>query len=164
MYQKKSQKTECERSPDNPKRWRICLSCGRWSSKLSGRDNEFKEPTLRREYTVRRENLGGESTWRIRRWRKSSINNFGLFKDTSFVVIMLNREFNLCAERRTISYFQDFYYWIRCGGRIGVKPKHLRQKQIQLYWYCREGPNSVQKKKLCARIRSDEKISRKLFT
>ena len=26
---------------------------------------------------------------------------------------------------------------IRCGGRIGEKPKHLRQKQIQLHWYCR---------------------------
>ena len=31
------------------------------SAKLSGRDYEFQEPTLRREYTVRRENLSGES-------------------------------------------------------------------------------------------------------
>ena len=29
------------------------------SAKLSGRDYEFQEPTLRRESTVRRENLGG---------------------------------------------------------------------------------------------------------
>ena len=31
------------------------------SALLSGRDNEFQEPTLRREHTVRRENLSGES-------------------------------------------------------------------------------------------------------
>ena len=30
------------------------------SAKLSGRDYEFQEPTLRRESTVRRENLSGE--------------------------------------------------------------------------------------------------------
>ena len=29
-----SQKTECKRSPDNPKRRRICISCGRWFSKI----------------------------------------------------------------------------------------------------------------------------------
>ena len=29
-----SQKTECERSPDNPKRLRICISYGRWFSKI----------------------------------------------------------------------------------------------------------------------------------
>ena len=28
------QKTECERSLDNPKIWRICISCGRWFSKI----------------------------------------------------------------------------------------------------------------------------------
>ena len=37
-------------------------------------------------------------------------NNFGLFKDTSFSVTILNREFNLRAERRIIPYFQDLYY------------------------------------------------------
>ena len=31
------------------------------SATFSGRDYEFQEPTLRREYTVRRENLSGES-------------------------------------------------------------------------------------------------------
>ena len=31
------------------------------SAKLSERDYEFQEPTLRQEFTVRRENLGGES-------------------------------------------------------------------------------------------------------
>ena len=40
-------------------------------------------------------------------------NNFGLFKDTSFIVIILNREFNLRAQRRIIPYFQDVYYWTK---------------------------------------------------
>ena len=31
------------------------------SAKLSGRDYEFQEPTLRREYSVKRANLSGES-------------------------------------------------------------------------------------------------------
>ena len=56
-----SQKTECERSPENTKSRRICISCGSCSAKLSGRDYQFEEPTLRREYTVKRDNLSGES-------------------------------------------------------------------------------------------------------
>ena len=34
MHQNIFQKTECERSPDNPKRWRNCISCSRWLSKI----------------------------------------------------------------------------------------------------------------------------------
>ena len=34
---------------------------GDGSATLSGRDHEFQEPTLRREHTVKRENLSGES-------------------------------------------------------------------------------------------------------
>ena len=30
---------------------------------------------------------------------------------------------------------------VRWGRRIGEKPKHLRQKQIKFYWYCRGGRN-----------------------
>ena len=49
------------------------------SEKLSGRTFEFQEPTLRRDYTVRRKNLSGESrgdrgsvsTWRNKRWRRN---------------------------------------------------------------------------------------------
>ena len=45
-----SQKTECERSPDNPK-FVFLLSDG--SVKVSGRDYELQEPTLRREHTAK---------------------------------------------------------------------------------------------------------------
>ena len=36
-----SQKTECERSPDNPKGWRIYFSCGRWFSKIARKRLRF---------------------------------------------------------------------------------------------------------------------------
>ena len=99
------------------KRWRICISCGRWFRKLSGRDCEFQEPTLRRESTVRRENLSGEShgdreefsTWRTKRWHRSSERILGYSKRLSFILIILNREFNLRAERKIISLFHKIY-------------------------------------------------------
>ena len=57
-----SQKTECKRSPDNPKKdWEFIFPVADGSAKLSGREYEFQEPALRREPTVRRENLSGES-------------------------------------------------------------------------------------------------------
>ena len=67
--------------------------------------------------------------------------NFGLFKDTSLIVIILNQEFNFRAERRIIPYFQDLYCWTNllreevkdAERRIGEKPNHLRQKKIQFY-------------------------------
>ena len=45
-----SQKTECERSPDNPKKMEnLYFPVADGSAKLSGRDYEFQEPTLGRE-------------------------------------------------------------------------------------------------------------------
>ena len=84
----------------------------RGSAELSGRDHEFQEPTLRRESTVRRisaENLtaiGKSFDLKHKEMTQKIGNNFGLFKDTSFIVITLNREFNLRAERRIMPYFQ----------------------------------------------------------
>ena len=53
------QKTECERSRDNPKKmdnlYFLCLAT------LSGRDYEFREPTLGRESTVKRERVSSEN-------------------------------------------------------------------------------------------------------
>ena len=67
---------------------------------------------------------------------------FGLFKDTSFIVIRLNREFNFRAERRIIPHFTRFIILNETASEtkhamrgvvvIGEKPRHLRQKQIQL--------------------------------
>ena len=75
---------------------------------------------------------------------------FGLLKDTSFKVNVLNREFNLPVERRIILFSTSLYlstkfireeYTMR---REGWKSQTIwGKKQIQLYWYCRKGRNSV---------------------
>ena len=91
------------------------------SAKLSGRDYEFQEPTLRRESTVRRENLSHSAenltakgkSFDLKNNKKMTQkigNNLGLFRETSFIVVILNREFNLRAERRTVPCFQDLHY------------------------------------------------------
>ena len=79
------------------------------SAKLSGRDHEFQEPTLRRESTVREENLSGELTTigksfdlKNKKMTQKIGNNFGLFKDTSFIVIISNWEFNWRAENHSL--------------------------------------------------------------
>ena len=143
-----SQRTECERSPDNPKKMEnFVFPAADGSTKLSRRDYEFQEPTLRLESTVKRENPSGESqgdrvsTWRIGRWRRSSERLMCIQREFHLFVIILNREFNLRAERRIIPHFTRFTLLneppprrsIRCGERIGEKPKHLRQKQNQMY-------------------------------
>ena len=56
-----SQKTECERSPGNPKRWKICISCGRWFSKII--TEKIRVPGTHSEtgiHSKERENLIGE--------------------------------------------------------------------------------------------------------
>ena len=149
MHQKKSQKTECERSLDNPPKWRICISCGRWFSKII--TERLRVPRthsgtgIHREERISAENLkaiGKSFDPKNKRVTQKLGKNFGLFKDTSFIVIFLNREFNLRAKRRIIPDFQDFFQkkkkllqeeFFRCGSRIGEKPKRLRQKQIQLH-------------------------------
>ena len=90
---------------------------------------------------------------------------FGPFKDTSFIVIILIREFKSHAERRIIPSFTRFTSLnetparrnTRCGGRIGENPKHLRQKTnsiILIFQWRTEFCTLLQ---LCTRIRSDEK-------
>ena len=94
-----SKKTECKRSPDNPQRRRICISCGRWFTKIIRRDYEFQEPTLRRESTVKREResqrnlkaIGKSFNLKKQKMTKKSQRTFGLFNDTSFLVFKLNR-------------------------------------------------------------------------
>ena len=53
---------------------------------------------------------------------EESQKDFESFMVSKFFVIILNREFTFRVKRRI----------------IGENPKHLRQKQIQLYGYCRE--------------------------
>ena len=78
------------------------------TAKLSGRDCEFREPTLRREPTVRSEDLSGEiqgeseesqpaePTDDAKAWR----DFFWSIKMTSSIVITMNLEFNSLCRRR----------------------------------------------------------------
>ena len=141
------------------KDWDFVFPMEDGSAKISGRNYEFQEPALRRESTVRRENLSGEShrdreefrLEEIRRWRRRSgiiliysrtrhlLSSYWTERSTyvpreeSFLISQGFTLLNVTPPRRNI----------RCGRRIGEMPKHLRQKQIQLYSYCREGRNSV---------------------
>ena len=82
------------------------------TAKLSGRDYEFQEPTLRREQTVRR----GRVSVEIIMAKRKSLNRqnqkmtpkpakmFGPFKVTSSIVITLNSSSTLCAHGRHIPF------------------------------------------------------------
>ena len=78
---------------------------------LSGTDYEFREPSLRREQTVRRErervsveSLKAKRKSLNRQNQEKTLNSekiSGLFKVTSSIVIILNREFNcMCREKK----------------------------------------------------------------
>ena len=91
------------------------------SAKLSGRDYEFPEPTLRRKSTVKGERISAENLTAIgksfdlknKKMTQKLGKNFGLFKEDFIFVIILNRGFNLRAKKRIILYFQDLYYWTK---------------------------------------------------
>ena len=82
------------------------------SANLSGRNYELQEPTLRREYTVRRENLSGASQGDREEFQLEEtkdderINIFGLTQKLGknsipFNVIILNREVLLHVPRKS---------------------------------------------------------------
>ena len=98
-----------------------------------------QEPTLRREYTVRRENLSGEYYGDREDFRHEETKDdaearkdFGLFRDTSFVVVILNQEFNSRAERIIHSLFTRFTLLNGTPSRR-KKAKPSDAKQNQLY-------------------------------
>ena len=121
------------------------------SAKISVRDYEFQEPTLRRESTVRRENLSGECHGdgeefrpeEAKRWRRNREGFWGQRRSSeriSFIVITLNLEVQLSCREKNHPLFPRFILLnetpprrnIRCGRRIG-EAKTSEAKQIQLY-------------------------------
>ena len=82
------------------------------SAKISVRDCEFQEPTLRRESTVKRKNLSGEpqgdSNLKKQKMTTGSTRTLGLFKGISFIVIILNREVQLSCREKNHSLFPRF--------------------------------------------------------
>ena len=170
-----SQKTECERSLDNPKRWRICISSGRWSAKLSGRDCEF-EPTLRRESTVRRVNLSWEShgdreECRPEEQEDDAEDREGFWSIQGHFIYCHHVEprVQLTCQEKSHPSFHKIYiikrnssqkkYTMR-GERIGEKPKHHERKTNSIVLILQGKDGILYFIQLCARIRSDEKISK----
>ena len=123
------------------------------SATVSGRDCEFQEPTLRREYTVRRENHGGESHGEREELRpEETKDDEGINKvflgtrrrsdRISFILIILNQEVQLVCREKNHSkiYIIDRNssrekYTIRGDWR---KAKTSEAKQIRLYMNCRK--------------------------
>ena len=82
------------------------------SAKLSERDYEFQEPTVRREPTERRENLSGESQGDRDDFQPEETKDdeeihrdFWSIQGISFIVIILNREFNCTFQEKSHSLF-----------------------------------------------------------
>ena len=97
--------------------------------KLSGRDYKFREPTLRREPTVRSEYLfsrglhgepGESQPTGIHRWRWSQCRFFGRSKVTPSIVITMNSIRLYVPKQETFPIPLEYidvtrFYWYRCG-------------------------------------------------
>ena len=74
------------------------------TAQLSGREYEFQEPTLRWEFTVRRENLSGESNCDKEEFRpEETKDDEAIHKDFRS---MLNRDFNYVCRKKNHSQFR----------------------------------------------------------
>ena len=80
--------------------------------KLSGRDYDFRESTLRQEQTERSEDFSGELQGEPGGFQPTESTDdaearadFGRFKVTSSVVITMNLELNSTCRRKTHSLF-----------------------------------------------------------
>ena len=91
-------------------------------------------------------------------------------KNTSFIVTILKREFNLRAERRIIPYFQDLFFERNSSEKKytmrwedGRKAKTFEVKINAIVLILQGRTELCTLLHLCARISSNEKISRKLL-
>ena len=156
-----SKKTEFERSPDNHKKWRIYISCGRWFSKIIRK--RLRIPRTHSETGIQRKESesqrriswreGRFSTWRNKRWWRNPKGFLGSRRSSEKIHLSSSywtEKFNLRGKRRIIPYFQDSYYWTKplreeiynAGGELEKSP-NIWGKHVQLYWYCRKGRNSA---------------------
>ena len=138
------------RWPRPPGKWEISKNIEKsyfpvtdGSAKLSGRDYEFQETTLRRWSTARRENLSGESHGDREDFQSEESEddaearkNLGYSRKFHLLSSYCTEKLIFCAERRIILHFTSFTLLIetpprrnvRCGRRIGEKPKHFEAK------------------------------------
>ena len=137
------------------------FSCGRWLSKIIRR--KLRIPRTHSETGIHRkerENLNGESHGDREEFQpEETKDDEGINKDL-WVHAQARKEFHLLSSCWTKSstyvpreesflISQDIYCWTKlfrekiydAEGRL-EKPKRLRQRKIQLYWYCRVRTNS----------------------
>ena len=81
------------------------------TARLSGRDYEFRLPTLRREELVRSEDLSGELKAKRKccNRQKQMMTLKPAVKGTSSTAIKLNHEYNLCVEGRNIPFSTEIH-------------------------------------------------------
>ena len=125
---KLSQKTECKRSPDNPKRWKNCDSYGRWFSNIV--KEKLRIPRTHSEMGTHRKER--ESQRRIS-WRKGrvSISRNKRWRGSSRTLLVYSRRFHLSSS-----------YWTE--GSIVRADKRIISYSTELYWcqqvnLCRSG-------------------------
>ena len=68
------------------------------SAIISGRDCEFQEPTLRLEYTVRRENLSGESHGEREEFRPEETKDYEGINEDFWTHAEARKEFHLSSS------------------------------------------------------------------
>ena len=90
-------------------------------AKLSGRNYEFQEPTLRRESTVAENfmTMGMSFTLKKQKMTKESIRIFGL--RISFIVIILNREVQLRCREKIHSLIPRFAFLNETPPRRNIR-------------------------------------------
>ena len=92
-------------------------------------------------------------------------NTLGLFKRISFIVIILKQEFNDTCREKNHSLFHKIYIIERNSSEKKYSIREgIDENLNEITSRCRERTEFCIVLQLCARIRSDEKISRKLYT
>ena len=153
------------------------------SAKLTGRDYEFQEPTLRRESSVRRENLSGESHGDWEEFQpEETEDDEGINKDF-WAHAEAREEFDLLSSYWTVKFnyvpreesfliSRDLNYWTKllreeiydAGRRMERSQNIWGRNKFNCIWYCMERTEFCTLLQLYERLRSNQKISRKLFT
>ena len=96
---------------------------------------EFQEPTLRRKFTGRRERISAENltamgkSLNLKKMTKKSTKTFGLFEETSCIVIMLKQEFKYTCRKKNHSQF----HWsilMQRGQLIQIWMSHKKKEMI----------------------------------
>ena len=147
------------------------------SAKLSWRDYEFQQPTLRQESTEKRENLSGVSHGEQEEFRPEENEDDAEDREHCWSIEGYFLSYwtkSAAYVPREESFFIAYYsnYWTKllreeiydAGGGLEKRQNIWGKNKFQVCWYCSEEAELCILSQFYARIRSDEKIQRKFFT